>query len=170
MKKTELRRIEKEALRLDWEVTFGGKTKGNKHLWRVVKIASFLARETDANIDIVEAGAWLHDASLVTGSDYNLETVKKFSIKLLHGFNLSENEREIILDCIVSHEDSKAPGSVEAKIVHDADVLDKLGVLGLIRHSVKSTNMGLIDEAVTFEQAKKIVAGSARSMGVDVVD
>lgn len=157
MTKKEPGKIKKEALRLDWELTFGGKTKGNKHLWRVIQIAKFLTKSTKANIDLVEAGAWLHDAPLVTGSDYDLNVVKSFSTKLLRGFDLSETERAIILDCIVSHEDSKKPESIEAKIVHDADVLDKLGVLGLIRHNVKSTNMGLIDENVTLEQARKIV-------------
>ncbi len=157
MKKTELLRIKKEALRLDWELTFAGKTKGNKHLWRVVQIAKFLAKNTKANLALVEAGSWLHDAPLVTGSDYDLESVRKFSENLLRGFNLSENEHKIILDCIISHEDSTKPKTIEAKIVHDADVLDKLGVLGLIRHSVKSTNMNLINEGLVLAQAKKIV-------------
>ena len=38
---------------------------------------------------------------------------------------------------MASHEGTAKPRSLEAKIVHDADVLEKTGILGIIRHTWK---------------------------------
>lgn len=41
----------------------------------------------------------------------------------------------------MEHESESEVASIEAKIVHDADALDKCGPLGVIRHIWKMTNM-----------------------------
>ena len=41
--------IEEYAITMDWHVAFGGKARGNRHLFRVVTIAKFLAEKEQAN-------------------------------------------------------------------------------------------------------------------------
>ncbi len=143
--KDTLSKIKKLGLKIDHDIAFGGKSKGNKHLLRVVGIAKFLAEKTGADASIVIAGASLHDTALPSGNDYNYLQNKRIVKKLLKPFNLSQNELDEIAECVASHEGTVNPKTLEAKIVHDADVLEKVGLLGLIRHTWKMTNLKKID-------------------------
>ena len=80
-KKT-LQKIRNIALTVDHDAAFGGKSKGNKHLQRVVRIAKFLARAEGANISITEAGAFLHDTALPSGNDYEYARDEKTALAL----------------------------------------------------------------------------------------
>ena len=46
-----------------------------------------------------------------------------------------------IIEAAINHESGDVLSSVEGKIVHDSDVLDKSGMLGVIRHAWKTTNL-----------------------------
>ena len=139
--KHNLEKIKKIALKIDNDIAFGGKSKGNKHLLRVVRIAEFLGRKKGANISVIIAGAFLHDAALPSGDDYNYSKNKKIVKSLLKTLDLSQNEIDKIAECVASHEGLVKPKSLEAKIVHDADVLEKVGLLGIVRHTWKLTNL-----------------------------
>jgi uncharacterized protein len=155
-KKT-LSKIKQFGLKLDWECSFLGKSKGNKHLFRVVKVAKFLAQKEKADLHIVEAAAWLHDIGLVYGES-NLKKIKKIVSPILRKFNLTKSEIERIKECIISHEGMVRPRSLEAKIIYDADTLDKMGVLGIIRHTWKLTNLKKINSKnINKETCQKIL-------------
>lgn len=136
-----LSRIATEALRSDWEIAFGGKSYGNKHLFRVNKIISFLLKKNPANDFIALAGGWVHDVSLAYGDDNNAKEVKTVTRKFLQRFSLTREEINLIAECAYAHETGFKNISLEAKIVHDADVIDKSGFLGFIRHIWKTTNL-----------------------------
>ena len=156
--KNTLLKIKKLALKIDHDIAFGGKSKGNKHLLRVVRIAQFLAKKTGANPAITIAGAFFHDTALPSGNDYEYTQNKKIAKKLLKPFNLSQVELNKIAECVASHEGTVKPKSLEAKVVHDADVLEKLGLLGIIRHTWKTTNQNKLNpSAVRNEDVDKIV-------------
>lgn len=138
--KNTLLEIKQLALKIDYDVAFGGKSKGNRHLSRVVKLAKYMAKRLGANVSIVEAGAWLHDTALPSGNDYNYKKNKKIVKAILTGFDLSTEDSDMIAECVASHEGTTKPKSLEAKIVHDADVLEKSGMLGIIRHTWKLAN------------------------------
>lgn len=131
--------IKKYALDTDWNQAFSGASRGNRHLFRVVKVAEYLAQKYKARKDIVLAGAWLHDMSLPTGNDYDYGHNKKYAHIELKKFDLDNQTSALIAECIASHEGTVRPRTLEAKIVHDADVLEKAGFLGLIRHTWKIT-------------------------------
>lgn len=141
LNKNTLLKIRKLALKIDWDVSFEGKSKGNKHLFRVVKIAKFLAKRTNADSLVVEAGALLHDIGLPSENDHDYQQNKQTVKKLLKSFNLTESELHEIAECVASHEGTVEPKTLEAKIVHDADVLEKSGMLGIIRHTWKLINL-----------------------------
>jgi hypothetical protein len=43
-----MQRIKMTGIKIDHQMAFGGKSAGNKHLFRVVKIANYLARKAKA--------------------------------------------------------------------------------------------------------------------------
>ena len=143
--KESLRKIRKITLEVDHDAAFGGKSKGNKHLERVVRIAKFLARAEGADLALTEAGAFLHDTALPSGNDYQYARNKKTVIRLLKRLHLTPQEVEQIAECAASHEGTAKPKTLEAAIVHDADVIEKTGILGIIRHTWKLTNSRKID-------------------------
>lgn len=136
-----LSEIKKEAVRLDWEQAFGGKSYGNRHLFRVNKIARYLLSKEGGDEFIILAGAWVHDVSLAYGNDYDIRKIEKYTRVFLKKYtNLTKSEQEKIIECAMGHE-SGGNLSLEAQMVHDADVVDKSGMLGVIRHIWKMTNM-----------------------------
>lgn len=155
--KNTLLKIKKLALKIDHEVAFGGKSRGNKHLLRVIRIAKFLARKTGADESIVVAGAFLHDTALPSGNDYNYLKNKKIVKDLLKHFNLSRNELDEIAECVASHEGTVNPKTLEAKVVHDADALEKAGLLGVIRHTWKMTNLKKINHETIEDHDVKMI-------------
>jgi uncharacterized protein len=133
--------IQKYAIKTDWEIAFDGKAKGNRHLFRVVTIARFLAEKEEAQKDICEAGAWIHDISLADGNDDNPTKVRASVEAFLARLPLDNESRRRIAECAEAHEGAADAVSIEAKIVHDADALDKMGILGIIRHTWKIVNL-----------------------------
>lgn len=157
LNKNTLLKIKKLALKIDHDVAFGGKSRGNKHLLRVVKVAKFLAQKTGADESIVVAGAFLHDTALPSGNDYNYLKNKKIVKDLLKHFNLSQNELDGIAECVASHEGIVNPKTLEAKVVHDADALEKAGLLGIIRHTWKMANLKKINHKMIENNDVKII-------------
>lgn len=140
-----LSKIRELAFRIDWNDAFAGKSKGNQHLFRITEIAKFLAKKAGADLLIIEAGALLHDVALPSGDDANHEKNEQIIKDILRSFVLTDNELSKITECVAFHEGVVLPISMEAKIVHDADVLEKSGLLGIIRHTWKMTNLEKIN-------------------------
>lgn len=158
LNKKTLLKIRKLGVETDWNSAFAGKSKGNKHLFRVVRLAKYMAKQSGANVSIVEAGAWLHDTALPSGDDYDYKKNKEIVRNLLRGFNLSQEESDMIAECVASHEGTVRPKILEAKIVHDADVLEKTGILGIIRHTWKLVNSGKVSpENITDKDTKEVL-------------
>ncbi len=153
-----LKKIKKIGIDIDHNSSFGGKSKGNQHLFRVVKLALFLQGKEGGDVDIVEAGAWLHDTALPTGDDYNPQKNFQIISDILQTVDLSQSDLQRVCECVAFHEGTEVPPSLEAKIVHDADVIEKLGILGVIRHTWKMTNFGNLDsEHITHDDAQAIL-------------
>ena len=122
-----------------------------------MKIAQFLAKHEGADEFIVLAGTWLHDVPLSQGSDYNYKRNKQIAKTILAQFTLSPQICDAIIECIAAHEGVTTPKTLEAKIVHDADVLEKSGLLGIIRHTWKLVHLQKIKNAyITDNVIKKI--------------
>jgi uncharacterized protein len=137
-----IKELSQEAVRLFWEDSFGGKAYGSRHLQRVQRIAEYLWEKEGGDEFIVLAGAWVHDVALAHGPDYEPERVAKLTRKFLIQFtSLQKDEVDGLVACAEGHEAGGDFLSLEAKLVHDADVLDKGGLLGVVRHIWKMTNM-----------------------------
>ena len=98
------------------------------------------------------------EAALPTGNDYDPVWNAEIVRKILKDVDLTEKEIEKIAECAASHEGTKTPASLEAQIVHDADVIEKTGILGIIRHTWKLTNSRKIDlDRISTRDAREIL-------------
>ena len=133
--------IKEHAIYMDWNVAFGGKAMGNGHLFRVVTIARFLAEKEKADQDICEAGSWLHDIGLVSGLNDDFTRARGIAESYLSHLPLSIETINRIANCVQVYGNFNQAISLEAQIVHDADILDGMGMLGIIRHTWEIVNL-----------------------------
>ena len=111
-----------------------GTAHSYEHVNRVVKIATFLAKNEKANVELVQIGALLHDMGWAAGNPHN-ETVAKLAKEILKEINYPSEKSEKIVTIILHHplafKDKLE--TLEEKIVWDADKIDLLGVIGVVR-------------------------------------
>jgi uncharacterized protein len=148
MDKEKINEIKNIAIYSDWNIAFEGNSRGNRHLFRVNKIAEFLCEKENGNNELVSAAAWLHDIGLINGDKNHSVNGKRIAKDILLSIKLNSDEIKKITHCIETHEDEKIAKTKEAMIVHDADALDKMGSLGIIRHTWKLANEGLNSEDI----------------------
>lgn len=175
-------KISRDAVNSDWELAFGGKSYGNRHLFRVNKIAKYLHKKEGGDEFVVLTGGWLHDVALATGSDYDSERVENETRIFVESYGeISEVDKKRIVECAVGHESNGEKLTTEASIVHDADALDKCGALGVIRHIWKTTNM--LENRVLFsksdfvklkthllERQTNLITDTAKKLAIDLND
>lgn len=142
--------LRRRAIEVDWEVAFDGKSAGNRHLERVARLTDYLldaavAAGESPDPFVTRAGAALHDLGLIFGNRDHARTGAVLCEALLRFLGVEEPRRSAIVACVRSHDygvDEAVsapvpPATIEARIVHDADTLDKLGPLGAVRHAWK---------------------------------
>ena len=106
------------------------------HTLRVYQLAKEIAKKEDANAEITELIALLHDVDdikLSPKTHKNKDNARKFLIEN----NIEKEVIDLICDNIseISYKGvDTVPGkTIEARIVQDADRLDALGALGIAR-------------------------------------
>ncbi len=110
------------------DANYHGKTAGTHHIPQVVEFSIKLAKKLDADIEIVEIAAWLHDYAAVLNNDWFEDHHihgAKLAQELLRKYNYPEEKIEIVADAIQNHRGSK-PGNhktVESKILASADAM-----------------------------------------------
>lgn len=115
-----------------------------QHIRRVARVARYLAETEGACLDIVMPAAWLHDivetdkGSWQARSQASVLSAQK-SRELLQGLGYpDEGNYAAIFHAIEAHSFSaNIPAkTIEAMVVQDADRLDALGAIGLIRMAI----------------------------------
>lgn len=98
----------------------------NEHIKYVYKESIKLAKEYNADIEIVSLGALLHDIALINKvgdrKDHHIngEVIAK---EILERFDYDEDKLNRVLKCVYNHRSSKNAESIEEKCVADADIL-----------------------------------------------
>ncbi len=131
--------IKDHAIHMDWNLAFDGKSRGNQHLRRVNKIVIFLAHHQKARLDISVVGGWLHDIGLVKGNRHHCFTGVPIAREYLASLDVDQDDIERVVHCIEAHDGETVAETLEAKVVHDADTIDKMGPFGYIRHVWKTS-------------------------------
>lgn len=111
---------------------------GFDHVHRVCLLADKLAAEEGADREIVQLAALLHDAD-----DYKLfgeESARNLTNarRIMALAQIPDNKQQKVLNIISNMGYTKSlqgirPVSLEGKVVSDADMLDAIGALGIIR-------------------------------------
>ena len=109
-----------------------------QHVCRVYKIAKYIAKKENANIFLVELAALLHDLS-----DWKLEHTENYIcpnentlfLKKIGVSSADIKSVQNIIDCVSFKGAQVADNhqSLESQIVQDADRLDAIGAIGIVR-------------------------------------
>ncbi len=114
---------------------------GKGHIERVVRMGLKIGREEGADLDVIELAAILHDISehkethtQIEGFRHETEGAAE-ARRILKTLGLSGRIIDAVAHCIESHRKRTGivPRTIEAKCLFDADKLDCLGAVGVIR-------------------------------------
>jgi uncharacterized protein len=93
--------------------------------------------------DVVFAAAWLHDLGVFIGHrPEDLAALAKwdmigYAVKrvpaLLKQFGFPEEKTPLVIDIIREHQPAGNPTQIEGVIIRDADILEQLGAVGIMR-------------------------------------
>ena len=114
------------------------------HFVLVHKYAKQLAEELNADVEIVELSAWLHDiGSIICGRKNHHITGVKIAEEKLNELNYPKEKIENVKHCILSHRGSQniKRESVEAQILGDADAMTHFDTIeGIFRAAFSFEN------------------------------
>jgi len=120
------------------------------HFIPVVKYSKFLAKKLNADVEIVELVAWLHDiGSIIYGRENHHITSSEIAEKKLIEFNYSQEKIKLVKKCILHHRGSVNldKESIEEQIIADADAMSAFDCI-----------WGLFQAAFIFEKKSRIEA------------
>lgn len=109
------------------------------HVKRVVRLALKIGEAEDANLDVIEPAAWLHDLVNLPkdNPDRHLASARSAdaAVIILEGLGCRDADIQAIQHAITAHSFSAGvtPETLEAKVVQDADRLDAIGAIAIAR-------------------------------------
>ena len=115
---------------------------GFDHVLRVYRMAERLALAEGADLEIVRAAALLHDAegSATSGGEIgrsnHQHASSEFARQELEAEGWPPERITAVQHCIRAHrfrDNSEPPQTLEARILFDADKLDVIGAIGIVR-------------------------------------
>ena len=126
------------------------------HVERVYNLAVRIAKEENADLDVVKAAVLLHDIARAMEDEGNIEDHAtegaKMAKKVLEEVNFPKQKIDKVIHCIEAHRFKKGmeAESLEAKILQDADRLDIIGAVGLARVFTRSgwSNLPIYDPTI----------------------
>jgi uncharacterized protein len=137
------------------------------HIQRVLKNAEWLAKEENADLETVRFAALFHDIYRPIHDDKqdHAEASAKRVENYLRKY-APLNKIKMIQHCIATHsETSKTkPQTLEAKIIWDADKLDVLGEIGVIRWAVHLGSVGANPCLDAYQTAKKSIEKTKKAL------
>ncbi len=120
---------------------------GRNHIERVLKMAMAIGKQERADLEIVELATILHDIfqnreahASIEGFRHETEGSKEVR-KILAKLGLADRTVDAVCHCIESHRKRSGrtePQTIEAKCLFDADKLDCIGAIGIIRSAFVS--------------------------------
>ncbi len=127
---------------------------GWEHISRVYSLSQYIAEKEGADLLIVGLAALLHDLGHLvadtadtanrtqrpsnTMSGHHTDDSVTLATDILHKYGLPDYIQEAVIHAILAHSFSRGiePQTLEARVIRDADRLDALGALGIMRWSI----------------------------------
>jgi uncharacterized protein len=113
------------------DMTAGRLARGFDHCNRVYHTAKQLEDEYDD--ELLYAATYLHD--IILAEPHQLQSAEKAEA-VLHEVGFTPGKIELVKEAILSHIPEGEPSFKEAMMLHDADILDSLGMVGITRLAV----------------------------------
>ncbi len=124
-------------------VGFDDPAHGWEHIKRVYRLAIYIARQENADTFIVGMAALMHDIGHLSTekSMHHADLSMSMARDILSENEVSDDMQEAILHAIAAHSFSLGiePRTLEAKVLRDADRLDGLGAIGILRWAITGT-------------------------------
>ena len=119
-------------------VTPEDETHGVNHVLRVTCLATYLATIEHADLDVVIASSLLHDIGRPLEDQINVHhaIASGYVARLLLDLvDFPKDKIEHVINAIITHSFSlgRSPSSLEGLILSDADKIDALGFIGVVR-------------------------------------
>jgi uncharacterized protein len=113
------------------------------HQPRLYHWAVVLAEATPFDDDVLHAAAWMHDLGVFVGHrPEDLEALAKWdnvayaireTPRLLREFGFPEEKIQPVIAAISAHLPTSTPSTFEGVLLRDADILEQLGSIGILR-------------------------------------
>ena len=117
------------------------------HQPRLYALAKRLGEGMAFDDDVLYAAAWLHDLGVFVGHRPedpvalaawdNVAYAIERAPELLRASGFPAEKIAAVVTVIAEHLPSKVPGSLEAVLLRDADILEQLGTVGILRNVSK---------------------------------
>jgi uncharacterized protein len=117
------------------------------HQPRLYALTLRIGEELDYDDDVVFAAAWLHDLGVFAGhrpEDIasltawdNVAYAMRRAPEVLREAGFPMSKIDAVVDAIRTHQPGGNPASVEGIILRDADILEQLGAIGILRTASK---------------------------------
>ena len=145
---------------------------GRNHIERVLRMAKEIGKQENANLEIIELAAILHDIfenreahSNIGGFRHEIEGSNE-ARRILTKVGAAETTINGVCHCIESHRKRSGiiePQTIEAKCLFDADKLDCIGAIGIIR----STFVSFDHQQEFYREEKDLEAYKHRNLRQD---
>jgi len=117
------------------------------HQPRLYALASTIGQGVEYDDDILFAAAWMHDLGVFSGHrpedlkqlsrwDHVPYTIRR-SRQLLAGWGFPSEKLDGVAEAIRSHQPKDYPTTMEGMLLRDADILEQLGAIGIVRAFAK---------------------------------
>jgi uncharacterized protein len=113
------------------------------HQPRLHALTEAIGAGLDYDRDVVCAAAWLHDLGVFIGNRPDdpealscwdhVAYACAHAPEILRQAGFPKNKIPAVLDCIRQHQPTGEPRTLEATILRDADILEQLGAIGILR-------------------------------------
>lgn len=121
---------------------YGGQW-GINHTKRLLKLISIIGEGLHYDLEAVTIAAYLHDwggyAKWVKPEINHAIRSRQVAEEFLTGIGFEEHLLELVLECIEYHHSATGDNSIEAILMSDADALDFLGTVGILRDFSKNS-------------------------------
>lgn len=152
---------------------------GVDHFRRVYAICKKLAKLENIKYDdeILHAACFMHDLFDDSGDEHNVAAVR-IADKYLKKIDFPKDKIKGVKEAIREHLMTGKPESVEAILLHDADLIDFLGATGIVRLSIGAWDweekMSLKEFISVFENFRKgchdnLILGKSKEMVKDKI-
>ncbi len=171
-----VKQVMREATEAEAKKRYGTKSPAFNYRWEhvtaVVTNAIKLAELMDADIEVVEAAAWLHDVCKGAGSDHPKEGAE-FACQFLPTTDFPRKKIKRVADAIAVHMGlwrgdpfpEKPLKNLEAAVLWDADKLAKMGLTavfhwtgGTLARGKPHSTQDLLDDIKSVDWQHKTVA------------